>query len=51
MKIEEKINYEAPLLNVEAASLEAGFALSGGFGGANQAGATVTESGDYTYNL
>lgn len=49
MKIE--MNYEAPLLNVEAASPEAGFALSGSYGDANEAGAKVTESGDYTYSL
>ncbi len=51
MEMEKKSIYEAPLLYAEAASPEAGFALSGAYGGANQAGATVTESGDYTYNL
>ena len=43
--------YETPLVRVEAVSTECGFAQSGGFGNANQAGDSVTESGDYSYNL
>lgn len=42
--------YETPLVRVEVVSTECGFAASG-FGEANQAGDSITESGDYSYNL
>ncbi len=42
--------YEAPELYAASVSTEHGFAGSG-FGEANQAGESVRESGDYTYNL
>lgn len=45
-----KNNYETPLLWEEAIRTETGFAGSG-FGGADEAGASVNESGDYTYSL
>lgn len=44
-------NYDTPLLYSEAVSSESGFAASSGFGGANQAGSSVSENGDYTYTL
>lgn len=43
--------YTAPVLCIEAAFAEAGFASSGGYGDANGAGDTVRENGDYTYSL
>lgn len=43
--------YETPLVRVEAVSTECGFATSGGFGEANQAGASVSEDPNYTYDL
>lgn len=42
--------YETPLVRVEAVSTECGFAGSG-FGVANQAGASVSEDPNYTYDL
>lgn len=42
--------YETPLVRVEAVSTEHGFAGSG-FGVANQAGASVSEDPNYTYDL
>lgn len=42
--------YETPLVRVEAVSTEHGFAGSS-FGEANQAGASVSEDQNYTYDL
>lgn len=46
-----KTIYETPLVRVAAVSTEHGFATSGGFGEANQAGASVSEDPNYTYDL
>lgn len=53
MKTEKKSIYTAPILCIEAAFAEAGFASSGSdsYGDANEAGDTVRENGDYTYSL
>lgn len=45
-----KTSYEAPMVSVEVFSIEYGFAQSN-LGGANQAGATVSETADHSYDL